>query len=62
MSKAQAISWRDPEKLKQPMKSELTLQEIQQRRRGMLQKIELDFVDEELEHPKSSVLPVLPAY
>jgi hypothetical protein len=44
------------------MKSELTLQEIQQRRRGMLQKIELDFVDEELEHPKSSVLPVLPAY
>ena len=34
----------------------------QQRRRGMLQKIELDFVDEELEHPKSSVLPVLPAY
>ena len=48
MSKAQAISWRDPEKLKQPMKSELTLQEIQQRRRGMLQKIELDFVDEEL--------------
>jgi hypothetical protein len=36
------------EKLKQRKKSDLTSEEIQQRRRRMLHKVELDFVEEEL--------------
>ena len=36
------------EKSKQRKRSALTSEEIQQRRRGMLHKVELDFVEEEL--------------